>query len=239
MRKIFLSSILASVLVSGASVAVWSQQDSAPNVKASSNESISVARQGEEPDSASIPLDTDATPNGNGGVVGQASMPWGLNLPTPFSVQDQADLKKFSELISKLRATKDESARQKLLEDIRGEVARQFDKDIAARQQDLDGIEQRLLRIRTQLEASRANRETNINTIVSMIESPNAGLGLRREWIDAIVNQSNQGIGTNISISGDGGLFSKAPGAEVKEKVPTYPSAADYNEPAKLNDGSH
>jgi hypothetical protein len=215
MRKIFFGSIVATAAISSASVALWSQQTGQePNQSSSgtvvppSSTTVNSSQSGNSsgsPYGSSIPQATFAGPSLSG-----MGAPWNIKLPTPLSVQDQTDLKRFAEMIKKLREAEEGPERQKLVEEIRTEVSRQFDNDVNKREQDLAEIEKRVKRMREQLEASRSNRDNSISSIMTMIENPNAGLGLRREWIETIINQSNAGTGSSISYGNNYGAPASA-----------------------------
>ncbi len=125
----------------------------------------------------------------------------------PMSPEDRKDLEDFRALLNRYRQSPD-GEKDELRDQIRENLARQFERDLERRTKQLEEIEQRASALRDQLESNRENRETVIESLMRVVENPNNGFGLPREWMDAIIGGSQPGMHPG---PGEEGFFQQGP----------------------------
>jgi hypothetical protein len=103
------------------------------------------------------------------------------------SPEEAKQLAEFRKLVSDYRKEKDQQRKGELRESIKEQLASQLDRDIESRKAKLNEMEERVQRLRNQLEASEGTKDATVDSLLQMLEGDNANpFGISPAWLDAL-----------------------------------------------------
>ncbi|GAB5403012.1 MAG: hypothetical protein Aurels2KO_12430 [Aureliella sp.] len=93
----------------------------------------------------------------------------------------------FTVLSKTLRTSNDEGKREEARAKLGKLLKFQLNKDLLKRQSQLDAAEKKLAKLREQLESRKNNQAKVAEVLLLMIENPEAGVGIPRQWLQSIM----------------------------------------------------